>query len=77
VSSLTDTSKPVTRITMAYTRDKGYRQIIATLDGPLLILRCKGLRQREEVDIQGIYEQAVKARVWAAKKARKAARGKR
>lgn len=77
MSSHTDTSKPVTRITMAYTRDKGYRQIIATLDGPLLILRCKGLRQREEVDIASIYQGAVKARVWALKRAKKAARGKR
>ena len=77
MSSLTDTSKPVTRITLAYTRDKGYRQIIATLDGPLLVLRCKGLRQREEVDIAAIYQGAVKARMWATKKAKKAARGKR
>lgn len=71
---MTPSTKPVTRKTSAYVRDKGLRPIIATLSDSVLILRAFGLRTREYIDIAGIYQAAVKQRVAQEKAERKAAR---
>lgn len=59
-SSLTS---PVTRETSAYVRDKGLRPVIATITGGTIVMRAKGLRSREVIDLGWCYEQAVKQRV--------------
>jgi len=68
---MTPSTKPVTRLTSAYFRDRGFRQIVATIQGSVLELRCKGLRARETVDIAAIYSFAVKARLADEKAQRK------
>lgn len=60
---MTPSIKPVTRETSAYVRDKGLRTVVATISGSMLILRAKGLRSRETLDISYCYSIAVKARV--------------
>jgi hypothetical protein len=59
----TSSIKPVTRETSAYVRDKGMRLVIATIHHGMLILRPKGLRKEETLDIAGLYDMAVRARV--------------
>ena len=44
VNAMTPSTRPVSRITSAYTRNRGLRPIVATLHGSMLILRCKGLQ---------------------------------
>lgn len=73
----TKSDRPVTRETSAYVRDKGLRPIHVTITGSVLELRAKGLRSRETVCVASIYEGAVKARVFAERKAKKAARAGR
>lgn len=70
----TPSTKPVTRETSAYVRDKNLRPVIVTVHGSLIILRAKGLRTREYVDIGALYLKAVKDRVALEKAERKAAR---
>lgn len=70
------TQSPVTRETSAYVRDRGLRAVMATLQGGVLILRAKGLRSREVVDLGWCYQQAVKQRIAQEKAERRAARGK-
>lgn len=65
---------PVTRITGAYIRDRGLREVIVTIHGSIVELRAKGLRQREVLDISSLYYQAVKQRVANEKRERMAAR---
>lgn len=60
---MTPSTKPVTRLTNAVIRDKGLRQIVATLHGSVLILRGKGLRREETLDLSACYSAAVKQRV--------------
>jgi len=67
----------VTRETSAFVRDRGIRPVIATLSGSLLILRAKGLRTRETLDIAACYELAVKQRVFQEKAEKRAARRRR
>lgn len=71
---MTPSSKPVTRLTSAYVRDKGIRPIVATITGSVIELRCKGRRQVETLDVASLYYQAVKARVISERAAKKAAR---
>jgi hypothetical protein len=52
----TSSIKPVTRETSAYVRDKGMRLVIATIHHGMLILRPKGLRKEETLDIAGLYD---------------------
>lgn len=54
---------PVTRETSAYVRDKGMRPVIATLQGGTLVLRAKGLRSREILDLAWCYQVAIKQRI--------------
>jgi hypothetical protein len=72
----TPSTKPVTRETSAYVRDKGLRPIIATLTGGVVELRAKGLRSREYLDLAWCYEQAVKQRIASERAEKKAARYK-
>ena len=75
---MTPSTRPVTRMTGAYVRERGLRPIAVTITGSLIELRAKGLRTIETVDVASLWYQAVKARVLrekalkrAAKKARK------
>ena len=74
---MTPSTRPVTRITSAHFRDKGLRPIIVTIEGSILELRCKGLRQRETIDIAAIYGMAVRGRLASEKAARKKAKAKK
>jgi hypothetical protein len=65
---------PVTRETTAYVRDKGMRPVMATLTGGTLVLRAKGLRSREVLDLSWCYQVAVKQRVALEKAEKRAAR---
>lgn len=60
---MTPSTKPVTRESSAYVRDRGLRPIIATITGSVVELRAKGLRSREYIDLAWAYQFAVKARV--------------
>jgi hypothetical protein len=68
---MTPSTKPVTRLTSAYFRDRGFRPIIATITGSMIELRCKGLRSTETVDIAAVYSYALKARLADEKAQRK------
>lgn len=70
----TPSTKPVTRETSAYVRDKGMRPVIATISGSILTLRAKGLRSREVLDLAYCYELAVKQRIHQERAERRAAR---
>ena len=71
---MTTSTKPVTRVTSAFVRDRGMRQVVATITGSLIELRLKGCRSVETVDVSTLYYQAVKARVIRDRMAKKAAR---
>lgn len=71
---MTPSTKPVTRLTSAYVRDRGMRQVVATITGSLIELRLKGLRSVETVDVATLYHQAVKERCFRDRLAKKAAR---
>ena len=71
---MTPSTKPVTRITLAFFRDKGLRPIICTIHGSILELRCKGLRTCETIDIAAVYGMAVRSRLMSEKAARKKAK---
>lgn len=70
------TLSPVTRETSAYVRDKGMRAVMATITGGTLVLRAKGLRSREILDLAWCYQVAVKQRVAQERAERKASRGR-
>ena len=60
----TKSIKPVSRETSAFVRDRGLRPLVATLQGSVLILRGKGLRREEIIDIGACYSMAVKQRIF-------------
>ncbi len=70
----TKSDKPVTRETSAYVRDRGMRAVIATIEHGILILRAKGLRSRETLDLAWAYQFAVKQRIAMERAEKKAAR---
>ena len=74
---MTPSTRPVTRLTSSWVRDRGMRQVVVTITGSLLELRLKGCRQVETVDVGSLWYSAVKARVLRDKLAKKAARKKR
>jgi hypothetical protein len=74
---MTPSTKPVTRLSSAWVRDQGMRAVVVTITGSVIELRAKGRRQTEVVDISTLYFQAVKARVMAAKAAKRKLKGKR
>lgn len=59
----TKSVRPVTRETSALVRDKGLRCLIVTVVGATILLRAKGLRSTEVLDLSWCYLQAVKQRV--------------
>jgi hypothetical protein len=60
---MTPSTKPVTRLTDVVVRDRGLRPLVATLHGSLLIMRAKGCRRTEVLDIGAAYSLAIKQRV--------------
>jgi hypothetical protein len=75
----TKSTKPVTRESSALVRERGLRPIIVTIHGSLILLRPKGLRSEEVLDVAAAWSTAVKQRVageLAAKRATRKARGK-
>jgi hypothetical protein len=73
----TKSTKPVTRETTAYVRDKGIRPVIVTVHEGLIQLRAKGLRSREVLDLAWCYQFAVKSRVLRERAERRNASRKR
>lgn len=73
---MTPSTKPVTRLSSAWVRDRGMRQVVVTITGSLIELRLKGCRQVETVDVGSLWHSAIKARVLRDKLAKKAARRK-
>lgn len=73
----TKATKPVHRETTALVRERGFRPLIATLHGSLLLLRPKGLRSEEVLDIGAAYSIAVKQRVNREQAEKRAARKSR
>lgn len=71
---MTPSSKPVTRESSAYVRDRGLRSVIVTIQGGVIVLRAKGLRSRETLGLGWCYSQAVKQRVAQERAERKALR---
>jgi hypothetical protein len=71
---MTPSTKPTTRLSSAWVRDRGMRQVVVTVSGSLIELRLKGCRQVETVDVGSLWYSAVKARVLRDRAAKKAAR---
>ena len=70
----TKSVKPVTRESSAFVRENGFRPLMVTIHDSLLMLRPKGLRREEVLDLAAAWSLAVKQRVareLAEKKARK------
>lgn len=74
---MTPADKPTTRLSSAYVRDKGLRQVVVTVHGSLIELRPKGLRTVEVIDISSAWSQAVRNRVLREKRERQAERAAR
>ena len=70
----TKSTKPTTRETSAFVRDKGLRPVIVTVAGSYIELRAKGLRSRETLDLAACYGLAIKLRLSREKAERKTAR---
>ena len=70
----TKSTKPVTRETSAFVRERGFRPLMATLHGSLLLIRPKGLRSEEVLDLGAAYSIAVKQRVTRERADKKAAK---
>ena len=70
----TKSTKPTTRETSAFVRDKGLRPLIVTIAGSYVELRAKGLRSRETLDLAACYGLAVKQRLLREKAERKGER---
>ena len=71
----TKSIRPVTRETSAHVRERGDRRpLIVTVVGSVLMLRPKGLRTAETLDLAHCYQAAVKQRVFQEKVERRAKR---
>lgn len=71
---MTPSTKPVTRVSSAYVRERGLRPVVVTVTGSLIELRARGLRSIETLDVSSLWYQAVKARVLREKAEKKAKR---
>jgi len=71
---MTPSTKPTTRLSSAFVRDRGLRQVVVTVHGSLIELRPKGLRTIEVIDIASAWSSALKARVLREKRERQAER---
>lgn len=74
---MTPSTKPCSRMTSAYVRDRGMRPVAVTITGSVIELRLKGCRAVEVVDVATLWYQSIKARVMAEKAAKRKAKGKR
>lgn len=72
---MTPSNKPTVRLTPVLVRDRGLRQLVATLHGGLLILRPYGCRREEVLDLAAAYSIATKQRLVREKAERKAKKG--
>ncbi len=70
----TKSTKPVRRETSAYVRERGMRPLIATIQGSILLLRPKGLRSEETLDLAAAWQRAVIQRVLRERAEKRAAR---
>lgn len=70
----TKSTKPVTRESSAFVRERGLRPVMVTIHGTFISLRPKGLRSAELLDIGAAWSLAVKQRVLRERAERKAAR---
>lgn len=70
----TKSLKPVTRETSAFVRERGFRPLMATIHGSVILLRPKGLRGEEVLDIGAAWSLAVKQRVAREQAEKRAAR---
>jgi len=59
----TKSVRPVTRESSAFVRERGLRPVMVTIHDSLLLLRPKGLRREEVLDVAAAYHTAVKVRV--------------
>jgi hypothetical protein len=59
----TKATKPVRRESDAFVRERGLRPLVVTIHGSLLLLRPKGLRSEEVLDLASAWSLAVKQRV--------------
>ena len=59
----TSSVKPTTRETTAFVRERGLRALVVTVVDGLLVLRPKGLRTSETVDLGAVYNYAIKSRL--------------
>lgn len=73
---MTPTTKPTVRLTPVLVRDRGLRPLVATLQGSLLILRPKGCRREEVLDLGAAYHTAIKWRLARERAARQAKKEK-
>ncbi|OGT57555.1 MAG: hypothetical protein A3E01_08435 [Gammaproteobacteria bacterium RIFCSPHIGHO2_12_FULL_63_22] len=71
---MTPSTKPVRRETSAFVRERGLRPLVATIHGSLLLLRPKGLRSEEALDLGSAWSLAVKQRVARQQAEKRAAR---
>ena len=70
----TKSTKAVTRETSAYVRERGFRPLMATIHGSLLLLRPKGVRSEEGLELGAAWSLAVKQRVQREQAEKRAAR---
>lgn len=70
----TKSTKPVRRETSAFVRERGFRPLIATISGSVFLIRPKGLRREEVLDVAAAWSLAVKQRVARERAERRAAR---
>ena len=73
----TSSLKPTTRETLAIVRDRGSRPLIVTVVGSCILLRPKGLRRAEVLELGAAWSWAVRQRVAAEKAERRKAKGRR
>jgi hypothetical protein len=74
---VTKSLRPVSRETSAVVLDKGPRPVIVTVVGGVIVLRAKGLRSTETLDVAWCYLTAVRQRLQAQRLERAKARRKR
>lgn len=78
---MTPSTKPVTRLSSAFVRDRGFKQVVVTVLGDMIHVRTKGARTTYSMPISAVYGWAVRAHLAAVKaeklKARKTKRGAR
>ena len=68
---MTPSTKPTTRETSAFLRDRGQlRPIVVTVHHGTITLRLKGMRKGEVLDVASAYNKAIKDRVWSERMAK-------